>query len=323
MDALQRRELFKKYYAWSVKYNDCDPALFLANYINNRMELNIEQRYWFAWLYGNTYHLPTAWIIANEFPDYENVNIETLTKWNNENYKRLRYQTDNKWQKGHLPKMFESYKNALLGKSQKEFFESLTLDNPERNFERINLYVIRNFFKFGRYLTWFYLQTLKETCDLNINPPSLLLDDESSRSHCKGLMYALGVEQWGEDRKFKLDKHQLTFLNIEAAKILEELKQEYPDLQFDYFSMETILCAFKKVFRREHGRYLGYYLDRQAEDIIKCQNDDWYGIDWDLLWQGRNENIRQDLLHNYVDKTKFGELLITNKIDKIDEILQS
>src|SRR5690554_4593012 len=95
----RRRELFKKYYYWSLKHNDCDPALFLANYINNRMELNIEQRYWFAWLYGNTYHLPTAWIIANEFPDYENVDIETLTEWNSKNYKRLRYQTDNKWQK--------------------------------------------------------------------------------------------------------------------------------------------------------------------------------------------------------------------------------
>lgn len=319
-DYNQRRELFKKYYAWSVKFNDCDPALFLANYINKRMELNIEQRYWMAWLYGNTYNLPTAWIIANEFPDYENVNLITLTKWNNENYKRLRYQTDNKWQKGHLPKMFESYKHCIGDNTQKTFFESLLLNSPEESFNNIYNYIVNNFFKFGRYLTWFYLQTLKETCDLNIAPPTLLLNEESSRSHCKGLMYALGVEEWGVDKKFKLNKEQLEFLNKEAAKILQEIQQEYPDLEFDYFSMETILCAFKKIFRHEHGRYLGYYLDRQAEDIIKCQNDGWYGIEWNLLWQGRDENIRKDLLHNYVDKTKFGELLKYNKIDKLDEI---
>src|SRR4029078_6184466 len=87
MGASQRRHLFKQYYYWSVKEQDCDPALFLTNYINIRMELNLEQRYWFASLYWNTYYLHTAWIMPNELPDYENVNLQTLTKWNNENYK--------------------------------------------------------------------------------------------------------------------------------------------------------------------------------------------------------------------------------------------
>lgn len=312
-----RRQLFKDYYVWSVRYNDCDPALFLANYINNRMELNIEQRYWFAWLYGNTYHLPTAWIIANEFPDFENVNIETLTKWNNENYKRLRYQTDNKWQKGHLPKMFESYKACIGERSQKKFFTSLLVADAKESFNIVNGYVIKNFFKFGRYLTWFYLQMLKETCDLAIEPSTLLLTDDSSRSHCKGLMFAVAKEEWATDRKFKLTAEQAAYLQKEADDILAELRNEHPELNFDFFGMETILCAFKKIFRTTHGRYLGYYLDRQAEDIIKCENDGWHGIDWELLWQGREENIDSDLLHNVVDKSKLGELEKTGKISRL------
>lgn len=320
-DYEKRRELFKKYYYWSVKNNDCDPALFLANYVNKRMELNIEQRYWFAWLYGNTYNLATAWIIANEFPDYENVNLETLTKWNNENYKRLRYQTDNKWQKGHLPRMFESYRNTLAGSSQKEYFEGLCSKNTCLSFNCVYSSVIKNFYKFGRFLTFFYLQMLRETCDLQIDAPNLLLSEESSRSHCSGLMYAIGKEEWITSKKFKLTPSQHHQLDEEAANILQEMEYEHPDLHWDYFNMETVLCAFKKIFRESRGRYLGYYLDRQAEDIIQCQNDGWVGIEWGLLWQGREENINKDLLHNSVNKAKFGELITKREVSLINEYI--
>lgn len=279
------------------------------------MELNIEQRYWFAWLYGNTYNLATAWIIANEFPDYENVNLTNLSAWNTANYKRLRYQTDNKWQKGHLPTMFASYKRAMGTSSQQECFNELLTDNPAESFNNVYNFVVNNFFKFGRYLTWFYLQFLAETCDLPIEPDSLMLQEDASRSHCHGLLYALNLQDWVDVKKFKLTKTQYAELETQAVELLKECKAEFKDcVTPTFFNMETTLCAFKKIFRERDGRYLGYYLDRQAEDIVKCENDNWYGIDWSLLWVGRNENIEPYLLHKQVDKTKFGELIRNNKI---------
>lgn len=282
------------------------------------MELNIEQRLWFAWLYANTYNLATAWIIANEFPDYENVNIETLTKWNTANYKRLRYQVDNKWQKGHLPTMFASYKKCIGAGSQQQCFNKLLGATEQESFTNIYNFVVKRFYKFGRYLTWFYLQFLKATCDLPVTPISLLLRDDSSRSHCKGLLYVLNLEALATDKKFKLTASQYQLLDTEAEKLLLEML-EYDDVSADYFSMETCLCAFKKIFRAEHGRYLGYYLDRQAEDISRCQHDNWPGIAWQLLWQGRTENINNELLNAAVDKTKFGELIKYGKVSKINE----
>lgn len=317
----ERRKLFKDYYYWSLKNYDCDPALFLMNYVFKRMELNIEQRYWICWLYGNTYNLPTAWIIANEFPDYENVDLERLTQWNNENYKRLRYQNDNKWQKGHLPKMFESYRSAIKEagfNTQQGYFESLCTDTVEENYLNVKIAVINNFYKFGRYLCWFYMQTLAECCDLPLQPNNLLLNDDSSRSHCKGLMYAIGKEEWGVDKKFKLSFEQHYILDEEANNLLFEMQYEHSDVKADFFTMETCLCAFKKIFRQRDGRYLGYYLDRQAEDIFRCQQDGWTGIDWDLLWQGRQEILDKRLLNMYVDKNKFGEYIINGTIQKLD-----
>jgi hypothetical protein len=128
------------------------------------------------------------------------------------------------------------------------------------------------------------------------------------------MLYAVGCEDWAQDKKFKLTPEQYERLEHEAKMIMFEIKLEHPDVTPEPFSMETTLCAFKKIFRERDGRYLGYYLDRQAEDIIKCQNDGWEGIDWDLLWQGRKEHIAEYLLNNQVDKSRFGELARTNTI---------
>ena len=316
----KRRTLFKKYYNWSIRTNDCDPALFMMNYVNNRMELNIEQRFWFAWLYANTYNVATAWILFNEFPDFENVDIGRLSEWNTNNYKKLRYQVDNKWQKGHLPRMYESYRDNVYSKAktQQEYFTDLaSSDNEFINFDVVNKEVISKFFKFGRYLSWFYLQTLRETCGLRLKPDNLLLKDPASESHRNGLMYALGMDQIIEE-DYKLDLDVYKYLDEEAAKIHSELEEEYPDIEVDYFTLETVFCAFKKVFRDKHGRYLGYYIDRQSEDILQTEEDGWSGIEWSLLWDARNETLDQRLLGGTVDKRRYGEYLRTGMIKNIN-----
>jgi hypothetical protein len=82
--------------------------------------------------------------------------------------------------------------------------------------------------------------------------------------------------------------------------------------------METCLCSFKKLFRVTRGRYLGYYLDRQAEEIIQCEKDGWYGIDWDVLWQSREETIDLRLDHRRgIDKERFSSFLNTGKLENL------
>lgn len=317
-----RKELFKKYYHWTLKTNDCDPAMFMMNYVNRRMELNIEQRYWFAWLYANTYNVSTAWILFNEFPDFENVNVKRLTAWNHENYKRLRYQVDNKWQKGHLPAMFQSYSNNVYATAdnQKQYFESLLIGDSNDNFTNCQTNITKNFFKFGRYLSWFYLQTLKETCDLDVCPDNLLLKEDSSKSHRNGLIFALAFDDvLEEDSEIKPNsKDFLSLLDAEADIIMKELESEHKDVNFDYFTMETSLCAYKKFFRKKHGRYPGYYLDRQAEDIKKCEGDNWSGIDWNLLWDARNETIDKRLLGGKVEEKRMWELIDKGDFDRLE-----
>ena len=314
-----RREAFIRWYAWSLKYDDCDPAVWCTNYLHKRYEHNDEERIWFAWLYGNTYQLPTAWVLKNEFPDFELATVDRITQWNTTNYKRLRYQTDTKWNKGHLPAMFASYQQFIGSKSQREKLEGFYGDNERESFENLWEGIKTNLHKFGRYSTWFYLQHLRHTAGVRIEPTSLMLNDyDGSRSHRNGLHLALGEDNYYDQ---KLSSQHYADLEARAREILEETKLRFPELveQIDFFTMETCLCSFKKIFRAKHGRYLGYYLDRQAEEIQMAQNDGWYGIDWDVLWQSRNETIDLRLdTQRGIDKEKFTYFLNSGKIENLE-----
>ncbi len=317
--AENRKEAFIRWYAWSLKYDDCDPAVWMTNYLHKRYEHNDEQRLWFAWLYGNTYYAPTSWILLNEFPDFELATVDRITQWNTANYKRLRYQTDTKWNKGHLPSMFESYQKFIGNKTQRETMESYYGDNEEANFTALWASIKSGLHKFGRYSTWFYLQHLKHTAGIRITPTSLMLDDyDGSRSHRNGLLYALAQEH---DLDRKLSRADYARLESQAREIIEETRNRFPELAHvvDYFTMETCLCSFKKIFREHHGRYLGYYLDRQAEEIIQVEKDGWYGIDWDVLWQARNETIDLRLDDKRgIDKERFSSFLRTGKLENLE-----
>lgn len=308
-----RRAGFINWCAWSLKNNDCDPALWLLNYLFDRYEHNIEQKYWIAWIYGTTYHLPTAWIIWNEFPDYELVDQDRLKWWNDENYKRLRYQTDTKYNKGYLPQQFASYKkwinhNNKTGTQRERFNNFIQKQSFDFLWQTIN----KNLYKFGRYSTWYYMQTLKDCVGVDLNPSDLKLDDYSgSRSHRNGFCYALNKDDWIDK---KLHRSCIDYMNHEAINIKNELLDQY-NIEMDYYQMETLLCSYKKIYRKSRGRYLGYYLDRQAEEIKKVEGDDWFGIDWQVFWDAREEtlyksqsasrNIRDNLYDVFLDTGTF------------------
>ena len=88
----------------------------------------------------------------------------------------------------------------------------------------------------------------------------------------------------------KLDETCCMYLEESALNLKNKL-----DRDMDLYQMETLLCSFKKVFRKKDGRYLGYYLDRQAEEIKRVEKDGWNGIDWSVFWDARKETLATPL----------------------------
>jgi hypothetical protein len=51
---------------------------------------------------------------------------------------------------------------------------------------------------------------------------------------------------------------------------------------------------------------------------MQCEKDGWYGIDWNVLWQSREETIDLRLDHrNGIDKEKFTSFLNTGKMQNM------
>lgn len=318
-----RAACFVEWMRWSIVNEDCDPSLFMTNYLFDRYEHNIEQKLWICWLYGTTYYFPTTWVIWNEFPDFELVGHARISEWNNKNYLRLRYQTDTKYNKGHLGIQFESYRKWIRSQNsegaQRRVFESLYGDNEVQTYRNITNAVYKDLHKFGRYTTWFYLQTLKHCAGVPLDAPNLILNDYSgSKSHRNGLLYALGKDDLVNE---KLTAVQYDHFEGEAAELLEQVKEALPENlrhKADFFAMETCLCSFKKLFRKTRGRYLGYYLDRQAEEIRKVENDGWNGIYWKPLWDARVETVEdKTLLGGYIDTNRMSQFLDIGSIERV------
>jgi len=284
----QRREGFLQWWLLSTEALDVDPSMWMMRYLNNRFEHNTEEKYWFAWLF-HTYLLPTSWVLKQEFPDEELASVERFEAFVNENYARIRHEKDTKWSRGHLAAMYASYHQWVGANTQEQKFNELCQGSPEENFWVLWDLVKKNFFKFGRYTTFFYLQTLKSTCGLNIDCPTLFLNDyEGSKSHRNGLCFAAGKDDW-VNQKLTIGKYN--WLEGFGADLVKEAKDRWPKYadEFDNFTLETVLCSYKKLYRTANGRYINYYNDRVSEQIAKAESDGWNGIDWKVLHQCRAE----------------------------------
>jgi hypothetical protein len=319
-----RKEEFKTFYKNSLSVNDIDPNIWMSNYLVDRLELNENQILWFCFLNSITYHLPTAYLIINEYPDLELVDEIRIKEWWNNIQSKCPFQRDKLKQRKYLPETIISYQKLVKEKGQKKFFDEILNTTPEENFNKLWNELYKNIYQFGRFSVWNWSQMLKQVAGYEIEPTSLFLGDDNAESHTHGLCYALGKDEWAKKERYtengkrkkivhKFSKEDVAFLNKETDIIIKELQEE---VFVDKFMIETISCAFKKIFRDNDSRYVGYYLDRQAEDIISIENNGFYGVDWSILWDAREELIQHNMNNKKVDKEKF-KLSISEKINFI------
>lgn len=311
MDHTQNLSLFKDFCKNSIAAHDVDPAIEYLNYIIDRLEMNDEQIIWLCFLYGLTYQLPTAWVLWNEMPDLELVNEERLTKWFADNKARLPYQVDKTKCKKDTVRTILSYQK-VVGKSQKAYFDKLLDSNdPQVNFDRMWT-PLKSVYAFGRFSTWNQCQLLKHVAGYNIEPTKLMLGEPDSTSFTNGLCFAFGYPERitkkiydpAKGKKIKVHYKWSEEEKLDMEQKCAELKKS---LGLDNFQLETLACAFKKIWRDKDSRYVGYYNDRIADDIRKTASYNWSGIDWQLLWDARHECIPETYVHDDmgVNKTLF------------------
>lgn len=330
-----RIEGFIRYVVWQLRRGDVDTALPVMNYIFKRNEFNDEQRLWFCFIYANTYDVASTLAIWNEMPDYNLVDIPRLTRFMQGKGKQIHYEKDIKPQNRALLRTSETYLNFVKG-GQRKFFNSICPSDGDgvQNYWNLRNIIMKDFYKFGRYVSWFYMQALKDCAGVHIEAPTMHFGKDS-KNPTNAMLYLLGkeelastiIENDGRSKRkqpIAWSKDLLEELEFKAAEIIHDVNSRFPDVHLDRFLLETALCSYFKLYRRGQGRYLGFYLDRLNQNV-KQSEAIWTGVDYDIVrdWLKETYPDYQSYVNpkNEPDKKKMEVFLDTGNFPELSMYL--
>lgn len=283
---------YLEYHRASSIANDIDPQNDCLEYICNRYELNIEQRYWLAFLFGTCYSAPTVFYIYNEFPDYENVNVDRLERWWKSNKQRLVFQTDRARVRSNdeFVNCFRSYRE-IAGKSQEKHFSAMIGDNPKHTYATAFNRMSKVHY-FGRFSMFIYLEMVSVLTNAKMSPPDLdLRNAESCRNGLALAMDRQDLFSHFEDKKLtSIDYAQLESGLLTIQSEVDKMNIRHKNM----FAIETTLCAFKKA--KLGKRYVGYYIERMRKEIETMSKNVPKGVDWSVLYDFRKRNYHPKYL---------------------------
>jgi len=299
---MSRISEYIKYHKHSARIGDIDPSYAMLRYVCDRFELNTEQRYWLAFVYALTYCGASVYYVYNEFPDYEKLDSGRMNRWwDGGGREAIICQTDARWRRSRnqFVDAIESYRRWVGEKTQEEHFNNIaTGSTPEERYDRL-LAQASGLYTFGQFTLFLYLEALHTITSLDLEPTDLDLDKAWS---CRdGLYYAYGLDEYICDEACSTPVEA-----IEQTKFIwGDLRMQLAALQSPptVWQTETVLCAYRKFCRTREGiaggmgkRWIGYYLDRQADEISKMEDHVPNGVAWNVLWQYRRETY----IHEYL-----------------------
>lgn len=287
-----RREVFLRFLEWSVRYRSFPGGVHYAlPAIADKLQLDLEQRYWLAWLNANTQNPVTSLLLLQAAPRRED-HEKALAFWHS-NYKALDWDTDRRYHKARFADAMHGYRLAT----------DCGCTLPQHKYFRRGLewgawweaaYALPTM---GRLSTWSYLEYLRILLGPETVPDAdtLMLEDiAGSRSHRNGLALMLGVEEWivdkqlgqgATDRVYTPDVLQV--LGWQAADLFRDAQQRIGPAA-DRLSLESALCTYKG-WHKPNRRYPGVYNDMLYNRLITAENR--FGKRFGVIWDARREAL--------------------------------
>jgi hypothetical protein len=279
-----REELFLRYFAWRVTHEDLDQRHWMKTICEN---YNLEQRLWFAMVFGMTYRSCQSWAYTQTFPYIHNCPIEKIEKWHVDNWKRTTYGSDARYNKGHFVRQCTSVKDWIGTKTLTEKIRSIIVhESSEENFYAL-FNEIKGLYKYGRMTTWLAMQALYDLGDLPIDPGTPILkgygphNDSSMGSIWNGLC---ALENKPEKMVGKYGGYVPSSKDLDwfqgSIQDYCEKGQSYLGQRVDSFRCETIWCMYKRLFNDTASKeYAGHSSGDHAQWYLYYR-ENWPEIDW-------------------------------------------
>ena len=306
-------KLLKQYIKNSKEINDIDAGLYHLKYAVEKLEFNQRQKIWICFLYGLTYHLPSALALWNEFPDAEKIDLERFNSFYRNNYKLIPFQTDKLKSKAYVERTMSDY-ITQISSSQERFSNVFNGKDASETFTKF-WNDFNGVAHYSRFSIWNFTQALKFLELIEIKPQNVLLGKDKSIAFIDGLLLDLGHTE-KLTKKINGKKYYYQFSNEEKEFYESYARELCEECNIDLYELETIACAYKKLYRKNDSRYCGYYNDRIYEEIKLMESIDiWRGVDYDILWRYREEN---NIPNRPIDRSRFKESIEEKIIYKSD-----
>lgn len=283
-----RREVFLRFYAWSVRYRSFPGGVhYVLPYLAQKLELDVEQRFWLAWLNANTQNPVTTLLLFNAAPrmrDHE----AAIDLWRS-SYRALDWDTDRRYHKARFEDAVRGYVakvDCTCAGPQRRYFNrgwewgawwDAAFDLPTM----------------GRLSTWSYLEYLRILLGRTLVPDAdtLLLEDiQGSRSHRNGLALVIGWDDLIVDKQLGAGhtdavytRTALEFLGHEANALWLQARHRI-GADADRLSLESALCTYKG-WHKPNRRYPGAYNDMLYNRLVTAENR--WGKRFGLIWEAR------------------------------------
>ncbi|CAL9975333.1 hypothetical protein VPHD528_0195 [Vibrio phage D528] len=284
---------------WALPIRDENPAAASGMGDSEYYDL-IEEKLWLAFLWGCCYNGIGPWVIMNAFPTppRDKHDMVHFSDWYNENFERIRFDTDCRYRKSKMIACVQSYVDWLGGRTQAEAIIGDILEPMAAELKYDALKATADSWKYyGRLSTWNYIEAVALVTGWKYNldcQDFLLTDVTGSESNRNGVSFIMERDDLvTKHGKKKLSGERIThdecvLVGNRADELFSELQASFGDVDpVLRVNVETIFCWMKKRFRSRSSRYIGWDADR-TYDEFKFIEEHWDDeVDCSRIWEAR------------------------------------
>ena len=259
-----------------------------------KQHLSQDDQVWWVLLYSSCYCMGTACVLQQEL-DYKTITKSQAEKFWLKNKPRLIFQSDRRYIKN--MNQFVEIMGEFVRRSKRhpwQYLQQFIFDDPSKTYE--SLYKEVSSWKYyGRFGTILFMYNINKL--MGIPMESQEYDWKNGKTTTAAIFNAIYEDDRADafEDTASLDSFDQAFLNKTLRKLMNRLSAKYPEKTWTVMGVTSDLCSYRKLFKQT--RYLGYYVDRQQDELNWLQ-ERWpeYQDIWEDFWEDRKRYIDQEYL---------------------------
>jgi hypothetical protein len=294
-----------------------------------------EQKALYAMYFGQSYR--NHWSMIAMQLDLWNMPQEKLVEWHNENWKRMKYGNDTKWNVRKFPQFVADIKEKIGGGSLYEYLGNAAhVGTREQNYKSLNK-CLKEFYSIGRMTAWLAQQTLYEFFDWDIDHWDQQLYDNATWSQYDSICYLFNRIDIARKQKIcdaegntiKINtyvptKDDIKLMENKTFELMEFLNTRMP-FHVDIYNIESVECEFRKTAYGPKIKEFTYWTTNELvegyDHLVNLWRD--YGgpgkVDWTpyvVAFMTKGKNVRDYGYHKDYFKvmTDYGMNLNTHHL---------